>query len=303
MASEYRGIGTGPGLHVLITSVARSIAVALNSRLEVHYLSCRTTSGSILPYIDKTRRVSPCFCGIGVKLRALKREFATLHDEGHLIERCLINSSAGDHREVQRRLDELALCLDSIIDGEYVSNFCRRDCVKDMHVQQLYYALQERPTGFEDSRVLCNNIEDECSRLLPSIAWISKWVNDAALSDLDFCPILSVPPVPSRLYQGSESVRNLTTRLHKSLHQGWPCHTEHDEGHEGKLGECTRANMRLDPKWLRHGAEDETFFVVLAVNETTYQECEIHLDTSRYAFCHTYRSSCVLLINSQTCRA
>lgn len=189
---------------------------------------------------------------------------------------------------MQRRLDEIALCLDSIIDGEYVGKFCPRHYIEDMRVKQLYHALQERPTGFEDSRVLRNNIVDECSRLLSSLTWISNWVNDAALSDLDFYPIVSVPPVPSRLYQGSESVRDLTTRLHGSLHQGWPCQTEHDGEHEGKLGECTRANMRLDPKWLRHGAEDKAFFVILAANETTYQECEIHLDMSRYISFRTY---------------
>jgi hypothetical protein len=283
MAGEFAG--TDPGLYVLITSVAKSLAVALNSQLESHYRSCTDASGSRLSNPNTERPVSRCFCGTGDKLRALKRNFATLHEEGHLIGQCLINSNEDGRWEIQRRLDEIALCLDSVIDSQYVGTFCPQDLIGDMHVKQLYHALQRRPTNFEDKRVICETIVDECSRFLPPLAWISRYVNDAASSDSDFWPMSSVPPVPLRLYHGSESVRDLAKRLHDSLHRGWPCQSEHDEGHEGRLGECTRANVRLDPKWLRHGAGDETFFVVLSVDNTTYQECRIHLDKPRYGVC------------------
>jgi hypothetical protein len=220
-----------------------------------------------------------------------------------MVEQCLHDSNEGYRQEFQHQLNEVARHVDSVIDGEYVGSFSPQNYIGNLHIKQLYYILQERPTNFEESRVLCSSRVDMCSRILPSLKWISKSIDAAALSDSGFNPTESIPPVPLRLHRSSGAVCELATRLHKSLHQGWPCQDEHDEGHEGKLGECTRANIRLDPKWLTNGVEDETFFVVLSVDDTTYQECEIHLDMPRQVGVRIQPSLHMLLTVHQICRA
>ena len=219
-----------------------------------------------------------------------------------MVEQCLHDSNEGYRREFQRQLNEVAIHVESVIDGEYVGSFCPQNYIGDLHIKRLYYILQERPTNFEESRVLCSSRVDKCFSILPSLSWISRSIDATALSDSGFSPMVSIPPVPLQLHQSSGAVRELATRLHKSLHQGWPCRSEHDEGHEGKLGECTRANIRLDPKWLRNGVEDETFFVVLSVDDTTYQECEIHLDMPRQVVVRIQLNFRTLLTVHQICR-
>lgn len=278
MAGLFEGT---PDPHIIVISIAKTIAVALDSQLESHYLSCTNTSERGSRYASGARRVLPCSCSLGSTLRALKRDFATLHEEEYMVEQCLHDSNESHRREFQRHLNEVAIHVDTVIDGEYVGSFCPRNHIGNLHVKQLYYILQDRPTNFEESRVLCSSRVDKCSRILPSLLWISKFIDAAALSDSGFSPTVSIPPVPLQLHQSSGAVRELASRLHKSLHKGWPCQSEHDEGHEGKLGECTRANIRLDPKWLGNGVQNETFFVVLSVDDITYQECEIHLDMPR----------------------
>lgn len=276
MAGELEDTDTG--LHIIITSVATPIAVALDGRLKEHYLSCETTSKNRLQSTDKARLVSPCQCNLGKALRGLKRNFATLHEEQNFIGQCVVN------REFQRHLGEIAFCLDNAIDGEYVGNFHTnepRRPLQNRRLKELYYVLRERPSDFEDTRILRGNITEELSRLLPLLTWISTFVDTTSSPGLGPSTTGSVPPVTLGLHQGSDMVRGLAERLHRSLHQGWPCRNEHEEGHEGKLGECTRANMRLDPQWLRHGIEDEAFFVMLSIHDTTYQECRIHLGMPR----------------------
>lgn len=297
--------GGTPDPHIVVVSIAKTIAVALNSQLESHYLSCAYTSERGSQYASGARGVLPCSpaCSLGRTLRALKRGFATLHDEEYMVERCLHDSNESYRREFQRQLNEVATHVDSVIDGEYVGSICPQNYIGNLHIRQLYYILQERPKDFEESRVLCSSRVDKCSRILPSLLWISKFIDAAALSDSGLSPTVSIPPVSLQLHQGSGAVRELATRLHKSLHQGWPCQSEHDEGHEGKLGECTRANIRLDPRWLRNGVKDETFFVVLSVDDTTYQECEIHLDMPRQVGVRIQLNCHALLTVHQICRA
>ncbi|KAF2996442.1 hypothetical protein E8E13_003632 [Curvularia kusanoi] len=272
----------GEKLHVLVTSVARSIAAAVEELLEEHYMSCQSTSGNTTSAADESQP-SPCYdCTLGTDLRAVKRHCFTLHEERYIVDRYMASTSEKDTREFQDCLETIVGCFDNVIDGQYLSKFRPQNRKKEGKLMQLCRILEKPPATFRAMEMFRDGLDQEWAHFLPLLSWINNTIDRYDLSSRPGSRTpLTTAPEPLLFLKDLHEVRDRSGLLHKSLHLGWPCRNGHSE-HKGKLGECTHANVQLDPSWLRRGPEDGTFGVILSDTDTALQECKIDLHERRW---------------------
>jgi hypothetical protein len=264
------GADESPGPQIIIPAIANVIAGALTSeKIESLSRSARhaTPAGAY-----SVGLVRSC-------IKTLKRHFNQFHIDGDWILGHPSNSTT-----LLAPLQDIASKFKNILEGDYIRSFFHNKTPPSSRYEllhALYLVLKERPSEFEEIRVIRNDVVEQLLQLLPAMEEFCELVEDAmpTTSDVSRSTVATADSHPwssNDSLRALESVQSLTERLHRSLHQDWPCRRHGDE-HAGALGECTHAYMQLDPQWVEHGVEGNVFFIVLSDHEN-YQECNVRIE-------------------------
>ena len=266
-----------PVPHIIVANVAHFIARAFKKKRETLEISHQPVTEDSSDFNIESQR--KC-------MRDLKHQFSHLFLCRDRIAMCL---SGATNADLLTQLNDVASKVENVIAEDYVRIFATsQDAIPASHPNlHMLSLITQRPTsGFEIDRFIRSDIADCLKQLLYAMQELSDLIEDAIplISHMEhdqpnFAKSHQWTPFDNR--RASPCVQPLAERLHRSLHHDWPCHREeHKEGHNGTLGECTHAYMRLDPQWIMKGVEGHAFSIVLSI-DGQYQECNVHLGTSR----------------------
>ncbi|KAH7139510.1 hypothetical protein B0J11DRAFT_575419 [Dendryphion nanum] len=277
MASERQ---SPPTLHTTVARVAHAVAEVLDAQ-------------------DSERVQSRCRSLTDKQVQDLKRHLIQIYLE-HMASSVLI------HQEVHLDLDNLAESLDCIFDDVYIQRFAENDPTTTGHgrhkiLRTMDNILSRRPTGFDIVNAIRCDMTSELLRLSMLSEIFSTKFDDANPGNghLVYNSLIKIrrrlppPKIALQAFKDPYNVRMLADCLHRSFHRHWPCQLGQHE-HVGALGECTQANMFLNPKWIIHGVEDGIFFVTLTGNGID-QECRVHIPRPEQRIPGTDKSLCLLL--------
>lgn len=259
MASNHQSFST---LHTIVAKVALAVAEVLNSQDSKRVqLRCRSLTNN--------------------QVQGLKRQLIQIYLE-HLY------NPMGVSRQAQLDLDKVAESLDRILDENYIRSFANDDSIttdfcRHKRLQTMSAILSRRPSKFDVVDAIHCDVADELLRLSVLSESFSNKVDDASSRHAElaynshntFKRKYPDPAIALEAFRDPYNVRALAECLHQCFHRHWPCQLNQHK-HDGALGECTQANMFLDPKWIIHGLVDGTFFVTLT-GEGIDQECRVHI--------------------------
>jgi hypothetical protein len=280
MATMARGNESEPlEPHIIVANVAHFIAKAFKKKRETLEIASQPIKEEILDTnIESQRRC----------MRDLKLQFSHLFLCRDRIATCLSGASNAD---LLKQLTDVAFKVETVIAEDYVRSFLTLQAAipascPSLHMLSLI--IQRPASDFEVDRFIRSDVAHDLMQLLHAMQELADLIDDAMPliphmehDQPDFARSHQWTPFDNR--RASPSVHPLAERLHRSLHHDWPCRREeHREEHDGALGECTHAYMQLDPQWIMNGVEGGSFSIVLSI-DGRYQECKVHLGTSRLA--------------------
>lgn len=259
-----------PDLHVVLPTVAGCVSRALTEENRFHAISDAYCFGNT-PVTLATGPVKT-----QKDIRLLKQYFHTIF---------LYRQFSGTFSTplIVEYMEDVSSRMESIIDVSYLQGF--RDYFFDAFSQApsaliiLYLVLEKQPPDFEEVSVIRRDAAQQLVALTPIMAELQHEIHQLILAtkgDTDVNGPHSKTPFDCAIIP--PKVHPMAERLHKLLHQEWPC-SERDKAHDihkGNLGNCTHAYMQLDPRWITKGVQGDEFAVFLS-NEKVYQECKIYV--------------------------
>ncbi|KAL5341979.1 hypothetical protein BJX70DRAFT_11584 [Aspergillus crustosus] len=257
---------------------------------------------------EALRKSPPLYRGLGRSLAVLVLEIGNVD----------LDQQSATSRKLQQSLAKVAECLDSAIRSDYVQEKYDHLMEKNAKTAFRFTIFQYRnPSPVQTScankwkgfpyatlgmlnEILGSQIREELQigniltderrvidRLKKQIKNWNKLVDlayDGGVDEYDGDGLGNddlASFVNESVFCGDTSVRHLSCTLHDVLHFNWPCQCNSHE-HDGLLGHCFSAKLRLDPGWSCRGLDprDDSFFVLLTGSEII-QECRVCLDSSR----------------------
>lgn len=244
---------------------------------------------------SSSRVESLCHSLTPTELRKLKRYLAQIWLEKDTF-LPLLSLSAG----LARCHDRIAQALEQMLEERYtgiptddIQHETSMDSLQTSKLWKFACVLGKPPMGFRAEVA----IREDAGKVLPGLlSLLRTWnnlVEDLVPDDPDAAEMEDIakskkhpePQIEMTAFQGSASIRTGAENLHQTLHRYWPCQLD-GHVHNGALGECMEAELRLEPQWITHGNRENSFFLILKGSEIS-QECKVHLShTTEYVSCH-----------------
>ncbi|KAH8679417.1 hypothetical protein BGZ61DRAFT_457149 [Ilyonectria robusta] len=234
---------------------------------------------------SSSRVESLCHSVTPAELRRLKRYLAQIWLEKDTF-LPLLSLSTG----LARCHDRIAQALEQMLEERYTGSLTddiqhetSTDSLPTSKLWKFAYVLGKPPMGFRAEVA----IREDAAKVLPELlSLLRTWnnlVEDLVPDDPDAAEMDGnaksrkhpKPQIDMTAFQGSVSIRTGAENLHQTLHRCWPCQSD-DHDHDGALGECMEAELQLEPQWITHGNQENSFFLILKGSEIS-QECKVHL--------------------------